>query len=66
MENGYVGQFRGIPIVIKPDNEITEIVLPKSLATHILQLQNDKIEYTREKLKSIFPNINRVWSNHGI
>lgn len=66
MENGYVGQFRGIPIVIKPDNEITEIVLPKSLATHILQLQNDKIEYTREKLKSIFTNINRVWSNHGI
>lgn len=58
MEEEYVGRFRGIPVVVKSDTEITEIVLPKSLATHILQLQNDKVEYTREKLKSIFPNIN--------
>lgn len=66
MDEGYIGKFRGIPVIVKPDTEITEIVLPKSLATHILQLQNDKIEYTREKLKSIFPNINKVWSNYGI
>jgi len=52
MENGYVGQFRGIPIVIKPDNEITEIVLPKSLNARILQLQKDKTEYNLELQKN--------------
>lgn len=57
MDEGYIGKFRGIPVIIKPDNEITEIVLPKSLATHILQLQDDKLEYSRKELKSIFPNI---------
>lgn len=57
MDEGYVGRFRGIPVITKPDNEITEIVLPRSLATHILQLQDDKIKYIQEKLKSIFPNI---------
>jgi len=59
MEEGYVGQFRGIPVIVKPDAEITEIVLPESLATHILQLQNDKIKHLQKELKSIFPN----WSN---
>ena len=57
MDEGYVGKFRGIPVIIKPDNEITEIVLPERLATHILQLQYDKLEYSRKELKSIFPNI---------
>jgi hypothetical protein len=57
MEEGYVGQFRGIPIIVKPDSEITEIILPESLATHILQLQNDKMKYSRKELKSIFLNI---------
>ena len=57
MEEGYIGRFRGIPVIIKPDNEITEIVLPERLATHILQLQYDKLEYSRKELKSIFPNI---------
>lgn len=56
MDEGYVGKFRGIPVIIKPDAEITEIVLPKSLATHILQLQDDKMEHMRKELKSIFPN----------
>lgn len=57
MDEGYIGQFRGIPVIIKPDIEIIEIVLPESLATHILQLQDDKMEHMREELKSIFPNI---------
>lgn len=57
MDEGYIGKFRGIPIIIKPDIEIIEIVLPKSLANHILQLQDDKLEYSRKELKSIFPNI---------
>ena len=57
MDEGYIGKFRGIPVIVKPDNEITEIVLPERLATHILQLQYDKLEYSRKELKSIFPNI---------
>ena len=57
MDEGYIGRFRGVPVIIKPDNEITEIILPKSLAIHILQLQDDKIKYMQEELKSIFPNI---------
>ena len=57
MDEGYIGKFRGIPVTVKSDVEITEIVLPKSLATHILQLQDDKKKYMREELKSIFPNI---------
>ena len=56
MEEGYIGQFRGIPVIVKPDAEITEIVLPESLAAHILQLQNDKIKHLQKELKSIFPN----------
>ena len=56
MEEGYIGQFRGIPVIVKLDSEITEIVLPESLATHILQLQNDKIKHLQKELKSIFPN----------
>ena len=58
MDEGYIGRFRGIPVIIKSDDEITEIVLPQSLAIHILQLQNDKLNYVQEELKSIFPNIN--------
>ena len=57
MDEGYIGRFRGVPVIIKPDNEITEIILPRSLAIHILQLQDDKIKYMQEELKSIFPNI---------
>jgi len=38
MDEGYIGRFRGIPVIIKSDDEITEIVLPQSLAIHILQL----------------------------
>ena len=57
MEEGYVGQFRGIPVIVKPNSEITEIVIPENLAAYILQLQDDKIEYLRKELKSIFPNI---------
>jgi hypothetical protein len=57
MDEGYIGKFRGIPVIVKPNNEITEIVLPERLATHILQLQYDKLEYSRKELKSIFPNI---------
>lgn len=56
MDEGYVGKFRSIPVIIKPDIEIDEIVLPESLAIPILQLQDDKMEYLREQLKSIFPN----------
>jgi len=58
MDEGYIGKFRGIPVIIKPDNEITEIILPRSLATHILQLKDDKLNYMQEELKSIFSNIN--------
>ena len=57
MDERYIGRFRGVPVIIKPDNEITEIILPRSLAIHILQLQDDKIKYMQEELKSIFPNI---------
>lgn len=57
MKEGYIGTFRGVPVITKPDVEITEIVLPESLATHILQLQNDNMEYRKKELESIFPNI---------
>ena len=40
MDEGYIGKFRGIPVIVKPDIEITEIVLPKSLVAQILQLQD--------------------------
>lgn len=60
MDEGYIGKFRGIPVIIKPDIEIDEIILPKSLATHILQLQDDKMKYLQKELKSIFPN----WYNN--
>ena len=56
MDEGYIGKFRGIPVTVKPDAEIAEIILPKSLATHILQLQEDKMKYLQKELKSIFPN----------
>ena len=54
MEEGYVGQFRGISVIIKPDAEITEIILPKSLAAYILQLQDDKIKYLQKELNQFF------------
>lgn len=57
MDEGFIGQFRGIPVIVKPDAEIAEIVLPKSLATHILQLQDDKMKYLQRELKSIFPDL---------
>lgn len=56
MDEGYVGKFRSIPVIIKPDAEITEIVLPESLAIPILQLQDDKMEHLQEELKLAFPN----------
>ena len=56
MEEGYIGQFRGIPVIVKPNAEITEIILPESLAAYILQLQDDKMKYLQKELKSIFPN----------
>lgn len=55
MEEGYIGIFRGTPVIVKPDDEVTEIVIPESLAIHILELRE---KYLQEKLKSIFPNIN--------
>lgn len=58
MEEGYIGRFRGIPVIIKPDDEVTEIVLPESFATHVLELEADKIENLQKELKSIFPDIN--------
>lgn len=61
MEEGYAGQFRGIPVVIKPDSEITKIVLPKSLNARILQLQKNKTEYNLELQKN-----KQCWLyNHG-
>ena len=45
MKEEYIGKFRGTPVIIKPDIEIAEIVLPESLATYILQLQDNKMEY---------------------
>lgn len=56
MDEGYIGMFRGIPVIVKPDAEITEFVIPKSLAIHILQLQDDKMKHLQEELKSFFPN----------
>lgn len=56
MDEEYIGKFRGIPVIIKPDTEMTEFVIPKSLATHILQLQDDKMKYLQKELKSIFPS----------
>jgi hypothetical protein len=56
MDEGYIGRFRGIPVIIKLDAEITEIVLPESLAIHILELEANKIGYLQKELKSIFPN----------
>lgn len=57
MKEEYIGRFRGTSVIVKPDIEITEIVLPESLVTYILQLQDNKVEYFRKELKSIFPNI---------
>lgn len=60
MEEGYIGRFRGIPVIVKPDDEIAEIVLPESLAIHILELEANKMENLQNELKSIFPN----WYNN--
>ncbi len=54
MEEGYIGQFRGIPVIVKPNAEITEIILPESLAAYILQLQDDKIKYLQKELDQFF------------
>ena len=58
MEEGYIGIFRGIPIIIKPNAEVTEIVIPESFAIHILELEANKMENLQKELESIFPNIN--------
>ena len=58
MEEGYIGRFRGIPIIINPNAEVTEIVIPESFAIHILELEANKMENLQKELESIFPNIN--------
>lgn len=58
MEEGYIGRFRGIPIIIKPNAEVTEIVISESFAIHILELEANKMENLQKELESIFPNIN--------
>ena len=58
MEEGYIGRFRGIPIIIKPNAEVAEIVIPESFAIHILELEANKMENLQKELESIFPNIN--------
>lgn len=60
MDEGYIGRFRGIPVIVKSDDEIAEIVLPESLAMHILELEANKMENLQKELKSIFPN----WYNN--
>lgn len=45
MDEGYIGKFRGVPVTIKPDVEVVEIILPESLVAHILQLQDNKMKY---------------------
>lgn len=37
--HGYTSSYKGIPIIIKPDDEIKEIILPKSMITLLKQLE---------------------------
>lgn len=57
MEEGYIGIFRGIPIIVKPNDEVAEIIIPESFAIYILELEANKKENLQKELKSIFPNI---------
>lgn len=58
MEEGYIGIFRGTPIIIKPNDEVTEMFISESFAMHILELEANKMENLQKELKSMFPNIN--------
>ena len=37
--HGYTSSYKGIPIIIKPDNEIKEIILPSSMTSLLKQLE---------------------------
>lgn len=58
MEEGYIGIFRGTPIIIKSNDEVTEMVISESFARYILELEANKMENLQKELKSMFPNIN--------
>jgi len=37
--HGYISSYKGIPIIIKPDNEIKETILPSSMISLLKQLE---------------------------
>ncbi len=55
-EEDIIGRFRGKNVYTVPDAELDKIILPESLAKHILKLQEDNEKYKRESLEAIFKN----------
>ena len=41
MQNGYICNFRGIPIVVSDDDNIDKIVLPRGFLNYVVQLEKD-------------------------
>lgn len=58
MNNELIGIFHGIKVITVPDHTLTEIVIPESMANHILKLQIENEKYREEEWKSIFKRNN--------
>lgn len=44
--HGYTSSYKGIPIIIKPDNELKEIILPFSMTSLLKQMEMNINENT--------------------
>lgn len=53
MDNGFIAKYHGIKIIVKPDKELTEIILPESMIRYIENLEKFKKEYITTKKEEI-------------
>jgi len=52
--NGIIGVYRGVPVYIKPDHEIKQIIIPESMARMLENYHNLQFNSWNLKLQEIF------------